>query len=244
VQRLNETLFRMQRSLSHAERLALAGRIMAEVAHEVGTPLHSIAGHVELLRRDLAATGPSGPERRLTVIETQLQRVIEIISRLLDLARRDQGPPALVNVSRLVEETAELVHPAMTEAGLSLKIAGDPMLPPVLGVATQLQQVVLNLLTNAIDASPPGGVIEVTTAERAEQDEVTVTVRDAGPGIAPEHARRIFEPFFSTKPPGKGTGLGLVIAAQIVKDHRGRLDVESTPGAGSTFRIVLPVSRT
>jgi signal transduction histidine kinase len=107
------------------------------------------------------------------------------------------------------------------------------------GFATQLQQVVLNLLTNAIDASPPGGAIAVTT--RQEDGEIEVAIRDGGPGIPPDHLKRIFEPFFSTKPPGKGTGLGLFIATQIVRDHRGRLEVDSAPGAGTTFRLVLPV---
>jgi len=240
VQRLNETLFRLQRSLSHAERLALAGRIMAELAHEVGTPLHSIAGHVELLRKDLPPSlAGDGAGRRLAVIDTQLQRVIEIISRLLDLTRRDPGRPAPVDVNRLVRETADLVRPAFGDARLSLALDTDAGLPPVHGFATQLQQVVLNLLTNAIDASPPGGAIAVTT--RQEDGEIEVAIRDGGPGIPPDHLKRIFEPFFSTKPPGKGTGLGLFIATQIVRDHRGRLEVDSAPGAGTTFRLVLPV---
>jgi signal transduction histidine kinase len=243
VQRLNETLFRMQRSLSHAERLALAGRMMAEVAHEVGTPLHSIAGHLELLRRDLPpAPAADGLGRRLTIVETQLRRVSEIISRLLDLTRRDPGTPEPVDLNRLVRETADLVRPALVDARLTLQFTEDAGLPRVQGVATQLQQVALNLLTNAIDASPPGAAIGVTTRTRLQGSEVEVAVRDAGPGIPPEEVKRIFDPFFSTKAPGKGTGLGLFIATQIVQDHRGRLEVDSAPGAGSTFRLVLPVS--
>jgi signal transduction histidine kinase len=241
VQRLNETLFRLQRDLSHAERLALAGRMMAEVAHEVGTPLHSVAGHLELLRKDLpSGLGGGEPGRRLAIIETQLQRVIEIISRLLEVTRRDAGAAAPVDVERLVTETAELVRPALTASGLALAITAEPALPPVHGFPTQLQQVLLNLLTNAIDASPPGTHIAVTVGARAAGREIEVTIRDAGPGIPAEQRKRIFEPFFSTKPPGKGTGLGLFIATKIVEDHRGRLEVESAPGAGAAFRLVLP----
>jgi signal transduction histidine kinase len=244
VQRLNEVLFRMQRSLSHAERLALSGRIMAEVAHEVGTPLHSVAGHLELLRKDLPAPMLDGePGRRLAVVEAQLARVNEIIARLLDLTRRDAGTPAPVDVTRIVRDTAELVRPALAEAGLALETAAEEALPPVHGFPHQLQQVVLNLLTNAIDATPAGGLVAVSARSRLADSEVEVIVRDTGPGIPPGDLRRIFEPFFSTKPAGKGTGLGLVIAAQIARDHRGRIEVESAVGAGSTFRLVLPVRK-
>jgi signal transduction histidine kinase len=241
VQRLNETLFRLQRDLSHAERLALAGRMMAEVAHEVGTPLHSIAGHLELLRKDLPASiGEQEPGRRLAIIETQLQRVIEIISRLLEVTRRDAGSAAPVDVARLVTETAELVRPALASAGLTLEVTAEPDLPSIHGFPAQLQQVLLNLLTNAIDASPRGARITVTARARAAGGEVEVTIRDAGAGMPEEQRKRIFEPFFSTKAPGKGTGLGLFIATKIVQDHRGRLEVESAPGAGSAFRLILP----
>lgn len=244
VQRLNETLFRLQRQLSHAERLALAGRMMAEVAHEVGTPLHSIAGHLELLRQDLPAgvlTGGAG--RRLAIVETQLHRVSEIIARLLEVTHRDAGARAPVDVAHLVVETTELVRPALAAAGLSLSVEAGADLPAVAGVGPQLQQVLLNLLTNAIDASPPGGSVTVRAGRRPPGDEVEITVRDAGPGLDAEQRRRIFEPFFSTKPPGKGTGLGLFIATKIVEDHRGRLEVDSTPGAGAVFRLVLPAER-
>jgi signal transduction histidine kinase len=240
VNRLNDTLYRMQRSLSHAERLALAGRIMAEVAHEVGTPLHSVAGHLELLRTDLPPGAPGeAAGRRLAIVEVQLRRVIEIISRLLDLTRRDAGAPAPVDLNRLVAETVEVVRPALADAGLQLRLTPEPGLPPVQGFATQLQQVVLNLLTNAIDASPPAGRIEVTT-RALPGDEVELAIRDSGPGIPPDRRRRIFEPFFSTKPAGKGTGLGLFIATQIVRDHRGRLEVDGAEGGGAVFRLALP----
>jgi len=241
VQRLNETLFRLQRDLSHAERLALAGRMMAEVAHEVGTPLHSVAGHLELLRKDLPAATMAGDVGwRLQIIETQLHRVSEIIARLLAVTRRDAGAPAPVDVEHLVAETAELVRPPLAAAGLALDLAVEPDLPAIQGFAPQIQQVLLNLLTNAIDASPPGGRIAVTVRTRPSGREVEIAIRDAGPGIPPEQRQRIFEPFFSTKPPGQGTGLGLFIATKIVQDHRGRLEVDSAVGQGTAFRLVLP----
>ena len=244
VRGLNEQLFEMQRRLSHAERLAVSGRIMAQVAHEIGTPLHSVAGHLELLRKELPADVlPEEAARRLGIIETQLARVTEIITQLLDVTRRSAGDPEPVDVSRLVREAIELVRPGMATGGLVFQadLAGE--LARVHGHAGQLQQVILNLLTNAMDATPPGGRVEVATRAVPARGEVVVEVRDSGHGIVPVHRKQIFEPFFSTKAPGRGSGLGLFISSQIVRDHKGTIEVESEPGRGSTFRVVLPVER-
>ncbi len=124
---------------------------------------------------------------------------------------------------------------------MTLVAATRPELPPVQGYPSELQQVILNLLTNALDVTPAGGRIEVTTRAVPDREEVEIAVSDTGRGIPAAHRKQIFEPFFSTKEPGQGTGLGLFISAQIVRDHRGRLDVESDEDRGSTFRVVLPV---
>jgi len=242
IARARERLFAMQRDLSHSERLALSGRIVAEVAHEVGTPLHSIMGHLELLREDLPAATVSGTiERRLRVIESQLGRVREIIDRLLDVTRRSPQPPVAVDINALVQETIELVRPALVAAQLELKVQADPAAPRFLGQRSELQQVLLNLLTNALDATPPGGVVQVAT--RARGGEVELEVADTGCGIAAVELKRIFDPFVTTKEPDRGTGLGLFISAQLVHDHGGRIDVVSEPGHGSVFRVTLPVDR-
>jgi two-component system NtrC family sensor kinase len=230
--------------LSHAERLSVSGRIMAQVAHEIGTPLHSVAGHLELLRKELPADLLTEETvRRLGIIETQLARVSEIITQLLDLTRRSAGDPGPVDVSRLVREAVELVRPGMAAAALGFRVSQATELPRVHGHAGQLQQVILNLLTNAMDATPPRGTVEVQTRAVSERGEVVIEVRDSGQGIAPAHRKQIFEPFFSTKAPGRGSGLGLFISSQIVHDHRGRIEVESEPDRGSTFRVVLPAER-
>jgi two-component system, NtrC family, sensor kinase len=241
VERLNELLFVMQRSLSHAERLALSGRIVAEIAHEVGTPLHSIAGHLELLRQDVVSGAPlEATTRRLDVVESQLARVGEIITQLLDLTRRPPGEAVPVDVNSLVHDTAELVRPGLAAAALTLELALAPDLPRVRGHGGQLQQVVLNLLTNAIDATPPGGRVRLVTANGSGPDGLVIEVSDTGAGIPETDRKRIFEPFFSTKEPGRGTGLGLFISAQIVREHRGRIDLDSAEGRGSSFRVFLP----
>jgi signal transduction histidine kinase len=233
----------MQQRLGRAERLALSGRVMAEVAHEVGTPLHSVAGHLELLRRDLA-TGPVNDDidRRLTIIETQVTRVIDIIARLLDVTRAAPGESAPVDLEALARDTVDLVRPAVASAGLALEVRAESPLPPVQGRRDHLQQVVLNLLTNAIDATPRGGRISVSTRHRPAEGEVEIAVADTGHGIAAADRRQIFEPFFSTKEPGYGAGLGLFISAEIVREHKGRIELESAEGHGSTFRVFLPAT--
>jgi two-component system NtrC family sensor kinase len=245
VQRLSEQLFELQRSLSHAERLAISGRIMAEVAHEVGTPLHSVSGHLELLRQELPP-GPAGEDlrRRLDVIESQLTRVTGIITQLLDLTRRSAQDATRVDVSRLLREAIELVRPGMSAASLALRVDAPPNLPAVTGHASQLQQVILNLLTNGMDATAPGGRVEAATRAVPERGLVAIEVRDTGKGITPDERRQIFDPFFSTKAPGRGTGLGLFISSQIVRDHKGTIEVESEPGRGSIFRVCLPAAGT
>lgn len=243
VARLNEQLYALQRSLSQADRLALSGRIMAEVAHEVGTPLHSVAGHLELLRQDLAGGPvPERIERRLGVIESQVARVTEIIAQLLDLTRRSRGQPVRLDLNTLATETVDLIRPALARGGLRLELALEPALPAVRGHPAQLGQVILNLLTNAIDATAPGGRIAVSTRRGPETGDVELEVLDTGHGIPSEQHRQIFEPFFTTKPAGRGTGLGLFISAEIVRDHGGRLELASEPGRGSAFRLVLPAA--
>jgi signal transduction histidine kinase len=240
--RVRETLFAMQRDLSHAERLALSGRMMAEVAHELGTPLHSVMGHLELLREDLpAGVLTASASRRLLVMESQLRRLTEIIAQLLDLTQRNPEPPAEIDARRLVRDTVELVQPAVAAAGLTLTVADAAAVPALSGRRGQLQQVVLNLLTNALDATPPGGAIHVSTSAAPGGAEVVLEVRDTGSGIPAHEQKRIFDPFFTTKAPGSGTGLGLFISAQIVADHGGHIEVSSEEGAGSAFRVMLPV---
>jgi signal transduction histidine kinase len=245
VERLNAMLFEMQRRLSHAERLALSGQVMAEVAHEVGTPLHSVAGHLELLRKDLPpAVLTDEVQRRLAVIETQVARVIEIIGRLLDATRRSPGEPSAVDLDGLARDTAELVRPGLISAKIDLDVRSESALPPVQGRRDQLQQVILNLLMNAIDVTPAGGRIQLTTRSRPDREDgaVEVAVSDTGPGIPSADRRRIFEPFYSTKEAGRGTGLGLFITGELVREHKGRIELDSEEGRGSTFRVILPAA--
>lgn len=241
VQRLHEALFATQRRLAHADRLGLAGRIMAEVAHEVGTPLHSVAGHLELLRQDLRGECMSKTvERRFSLMSEQLSRLAQIIEQLLDLTRRPPERPALVDVNRLAAETVDLVRTGLGAADLTLTVETALALPLVQGHASQLQQVILNLVTNAIDATGPGGSVIVRTQPATDPGFVALDVVDTGSGIDDTEIGHIFEPFFSTKAGRRGTGLGLFITAQIVREHRGRIDVRSARNKGTTVRVLLP----
>lgn len=243
VQRLNTMLYITQRKLGQAERLAVAGRVVAQVAHEVGTPLHSIAGHLELLRSELSPELAGGAARRLEIVEDQVARVSAVIRQLLDLVRRDRPVFSPVDVARLTQDCAALVSPGMTAAGLSLRLHVESDLPLVNGDRDQLMQAVLNLLSNALDATPAGGAITVCARRGRDQGHIEIAVEDTGVGISPTRQKEIFEPFVSSKPAGQGTGLGLYIAAQIVREHGGRIKVQSIEGQGSTLTVILPAAK-
>jgi signal transduction histidine kinase len=243
LRRLNELLFQTQRRLRHSERLAVMGRTLGLVAHEVGTPLHSVAGHVELLRQELSPEMLAGsPGRRLTVVHSQLLRVTETIEQLLRMTQPPAGDRAPVDLNGLLRDVLDLVSPAVGGGGTRVETALAPDLPQVAGDANHLQQALLNVVANALDAMPTAGVLGVSTAAE-RRDGATwavVRVRDTGPGIPAEHRKQIFEPFFTTKELGKGSGLGLFITRQIVREHGGLLDVESEPGRGTVFVLAFP----
>jgi len=258
-------LFEVQRDLSRTERLAMAGELAAMVAHEISTPLHLISGHVQLLLQETHADGKT--VAHLRTIEAQIIRVVEILQTLLTASSPAEPLFKRVDLNRLVGEILDLMAPILSRRGVAVDQAIDPDLPSVVGDATQIQQVLLNLIANALDAMPDGGTLKVATrrapcpehvaamAQRkrrpatgelpltAPHDVVEIRLSDTGQGISPQHLDRIFEPFFTTKQPGKGTGLGLSICRRIVKAHGGRIEVDSRVGAGTTFTIALPAAK-
>jgi two-component system, NtrC family, sensor kinase len=243
LRRLNELLFQTQRRLRHSERLAVMGRTLGLVAHEVGTPLHSVAGHIELLRQELAVDVLEGSAgRRLAVVHSQLLRVTETIEQLLRMTQPPTGDRVPVDLNDVLRDVLDLVSPAVGTGRVRVDSAFARDLPPVAGDANHLQQALLNVVANALDAMAGDGVLGVTTtAERRNGATwAVVRVRDTGPGIPPEHRKQIFEPFFTTKELGKGSGLGLFITRQIVREHGGLLDVESEPGQGTAFVLAFP----
>jgi signal transduction histidine kinase len=217
VTRLNELLFQTQRRLRHSDRLALLGRTMAMVAHEVGTPLHSMAGHLELLSQELPEEVLRGsPERRLAIIRSQLTRVTDTIEQLLAATRRPAGSRTPVDLVGVLREVLDLVSPGVASARVRLETDLTP-LPLVTADTPQVQQALLNVITNALDAMREGGTLRVRTeVERRDGTEwARVAIGDTGSGIPADHLKRIFEPFFTTKELGKGAGLGLFITQQV-----------------------------
>jgi len=242
VTRLNELLFQTQRRLRHSDRLALLGRTMAMVAHEVGTPLHSIAGHLELLSQELPGEVLRGsPERRLAVIRSQLTRVTDTIEQLLAATRRPAGSRTPVDLVGVLREVLDLVSPGVASARVRVETDLAP-LPLVAADTPQVQQALLNVITNALDAMREGGTLRVRTeVERRDGTEwARVAIGDTGSGIPADHLKRIFEPFFTTKELGKGAGLGLFITQQVIRDHGGDIDVETGEESGTTFYLAFP----
>ena len=252
--RANAQLVDIKDKLNRSERLAAVGQLDASVAHEVGTPLHSIAWHVQALAEEPGVT----PEmkKRIEIIDEQINRVVQIIQDLLSSTRQRKPEPTWLPVERLVRPVAALMEPAFHAKGVALRVELGPDPPQVWADADKLQQVLVNLLTNALTATPSDGEVRVTVGIRpASTDEadagvragrppvermVTVTVSDTGCGMPKEHLQRAFEPFFTTKALGRGTGLGLFLSREAVAAHGGCLTIDSEEGKGTTVVIALP----
>ena len=222
--------------LARAERLAAVGQTAASVAHQIGTPLNLISGHVQLL---LAREGLD-PDlaRRLELVQQQIHRVADAVRGLVQRTRR-HAEPAAVDVAALLQSIADLVRPRLAALGIRLALGIPPALPAVVGDSDELEMALLNLVTNAIDAMPDGG--DLRLAADAGDDGVRVTVTDTGGGIPPELLPRIFEPWVTTKPPGHGTGLGLSITRDVVTRLGGAIVAERVAGGGTAFTITLPL---
>jgi signal transduction histidine kinase len=242
---LNKALFESQRQLSQSEKLAALGQVTAMMAHQIGTPLNSISGYIQLLLQDGTLHPPD--RDRLKIIESQLDRLADSVRNLLSSTSQPKRRLKLLNVGELLEELFRLSEPWFHARNVKLFSSLSIELPSVLGDSVHLQTVFLNLITNALDAMPHGGSLTVkaqqitspTFSENGKWLEISMT--DTGIGIPEESKKKIFDPFFTTKRMGDGTGLGLSICEKIVRDHSGRLDVKSEVGKGSTFFVFLPV---
>jgi two-component system NtrC family sensor kinase len=230
---------RLEDQMVQTEKLTSLGLLAAGVAHEVNTPLAVISNYIQMLAKQIPADDPR--QKTIERIVKQTFRASEIVNNLLNFSRTGGTEPVQVDLNSVLEETLTLVqHPFKTAQVNVVKNYAD-RLPAILGSTTRLQQVFLNLFMNARDAMPSGGMLEVRTGSRNGSVEVEVT--DTGAGIPPEHLHRIFDPFFTTKATGRGTGLGLSVSYGIIKEHAGKVDVRSTPGKGTSFRLEFPVAR-
>jgi two-component system NtrC family sensor kinase len=235
------------RAIARAEKLAAVGRLAAGVVHEINNPLATISACAEALESRVregafdASTEVEDLREYLGLIRSEAFRCKTITNGLLDFSRARAGEHMPVNINDVITSAARLVAHQKRGEGIEISIEASESVAPVLGDEGQLQQAVIALATNAIDAMPDGGLL--TLATRNEDGKVIVEVSDTGVGIASENLTKIFDPFFTTKEVGRGTGLGLAVCYGIVTEHGGRLDVQSTVGVGTTFLISLPAAK-
>jgi signal transduction histidine kinase len=236
---------RTEEGLRKAEHLASVGQLAAGLAHEIGTPLNVIGGRAEALRKKLE--GNEVASRNLSIIVSQIDRISHIVRRVLDFARAREPKVAPTPLDGVVRSVVEFLELQFEQRGVRIETDFPPDLPPALVDAEQIHQVFLNLATNALDAMPRGGTLSVrvippSLAESDGTGDLIVEFHDTGTGISPENLNRIFDPFFSTKDVGQGTGLGLSVSYGIVREHGGRIEVLSELERGTSVRVHLPVA--
>jgi two-component system NtrC family sensor kinase len=246
IQRKTAQLEAAQRGLIQTEKMVSLGRLAATVAHEVNNPLFGMLTYARLTIKDLERGNYDQPARarmldNLRIIERESRRCGDLMKNLLAFAR--QAPPqrAPVQLNVVVDRAVRLVAHQYELAGTALITELPPDLPEVPCDAGQIQQVLIVLLANAAEALGKGGEVVVRTAADAGRQGVLFSVSDNGPGIAPDLAEKIFEPFFSTKDHQHRTGLGLAVAKGIIDRHGGSIELDSAPGAGAEFTIHLPL---
>lgn len=237
------------RAVARAEKLAAIGRLAAGVVHEINNPLATISACAEALESRLQEGAFSKIETSealddlreyLGLIRSEAFRCKSITNGLLDFSRARASAHAALDLTDVINSAARLLAHQQRDGKVEFEIkTQDQPIPLLSGDAGQLQQAIIALATNAVDAMPAGGTL--TISARHEGSNVLVEVSDTGVGIAPENITKIFEPFFTTKEVGRGTGLGLAVCYGILTEHGGSLDVQSTLGAGTTFTITLPV---
>jgi signal transduction histidine kinase len=229
-----------QEQLIQAEKLTSLGQMAASIAHEVNNPLAGVLVYTQLLAKKLnsGTFTKEGALESLAKMETELIRSSRLIRNLLDFSR--QSPPALrdVQVNDVLDQALNLAAFSAEPKGIKIEKELSPSLPLVMADFDQLQQVSINLIMNALQAMPEGGKLTLRTS--ADDNQLKIEVQDTGQGISKENMRKLFTPFFTTKEKGKGVGLGLAVAYGIIQRHKGRIEVQSKEGEGTTFTIYLP----
>ncbi len=235
---VNRLLNDMRLENASKVRLATLGQLAAQLAHEIGTPLSSVSGHIQLALRERDLPPPL--RDRLDVSAREIERISKIVRDYLDSTRPLEPERQPTALPRLLDEVVDVVAGGAPDKRARMTTEVEPAVGEVVTDPGLLRQIAVNLVSNALDAVDGDGAVQV--AARAQGDDVLITVRDTGHGIAPDDLRRIFEPFYTTKGRGKGTGLGLAICRQLTAALGGSISVESTPGEGSTFSVRLPRS--
>jgi PAS domain S-box-containing protein len=237
-----------QARILHQDKMMSLGRLAASVVHEINNPLSGILNYVRLMMRILKK-GNIGEEKKekfvkyLDLVEKETQRCSQIVSSLLTFSRKSTPSFEEIKIQDLIERCVILSQHKLELSNIILEHSVNPNLPLVSGDMNQLQQCIINLIFNAVDAMPKGGVLKLEGQYDLENNQVVIMVQDNGPGISPQNLPHIFEPFFTTKDEGFGVGLGLSTVYGIMEHHKGTIDVESHPGEGAAFYMRLPISQ-
>jgi signal transduction histidine kinase len=229
--------------LVQAHKLKAVGTLTAGVAHELNNPINNIMLTASMLLEDQEEI--SEPERldMLSDLVGESERAQKIVRNLLDFARESSIESGAIRAEDIVEETLQLASNQIKLAKVKVRGEVDHNLPPVYGDRQQLTQVFLNMVLNALDAMPDGGTLAISISDTRDRDFVAVEFTDTGSGIPEQELKSIFDPFYTTKPNSKGTGLGLAVSLGIIKQHGGDIRVRSQVGEGSTFTVLLPVAK-
>jgi two-component system NtrC family sensor kinase len=234
--------------LLHQDKMSSLGKLSASVVHEINNPIAGILNLIMLMQRIVAedTLGQNEIEQfqhYLSLMETETRRTSRIVSNLLAFSRQSKMEPKRLNLNRLIEQTVFLNSNLLKMDGVKVETKLDPDLPDLLGSEDQLQQVFMNLVSNASEAmgGGHGGVLTIETQHILSEDRLQVNFKDTGCGIPEENYPKLFEPFFTTKKKGKGVGLGLSVAYGIVQEHAGSIYVKSEMGQGTTFQVKLPL---
>jgi signal transduction histidine kinase len=241
VQERTRALQEAQNQLIQAEKMSVVGQLVSGVAHELNNPLAGVLGYSQLLARKGVSEEVG---RGLEKIQAEAERCRRIVQNLLIFARKHKPRQSLLDLNAVIESTLELRAYQLKVDNITVVRDLDPALPRTMADMNQIQQVLMNMINNAQHAlADVGRVRQLILRTRQRAGRIQIQVADTGTGIAPENLGRIFDPFFTTKEVGRGTGLGLSICYGIVQEHRGEIQVESTPGVGTTFTIDLPVQQ-
>lgn len=240
VKQRSEELVAMQARVAQSERLASVGMLAAGVAHEINNPLGAILALTALTLEDVKEDDPN--RENLQEVVKQSQRCRDIVKGLLEFSRHSEVHAELADLNKILQDTLSLVSKQAQFLNINVVTNYDPQLPAVMANASELEQVVMNILMNAVQAMQERGTITITTRHNTTDHSVEVLISDTGCGMPADKIDQIFDPFFTTKESGQGTGLGLSIAYGIITSHHGSISVHSEIGKGSTFKIRLPVA--
>jgi signal transduction histidine kinase len=232
--------------LEHAQKMALIGRLTAGIAHEINNPAAVILTRIERMLLEAGEQPLSSRLRHdLVTLQTHAQRIAGVVQKMLAYSRSDSNAFTTLDINEVIHQSIPLIEHRLEARQLTLNLNLLRHLPKIYGSSTRLEEVFVNLLSNAIDASSPGGqVYIVSTISGGHEKELQVFISDAGEGIPRENLDKLFEPFFTTKPLGKGTGLGLYVTYQILKDHDAQISVDSQVSKGTTITLSFPLLQT